>query len=170
MIDDLHYQCDLLSVHADPAVRAAAAEIVTLGIQLSDAFVKAEATNSTLSAKIKVLAAEIKRLKTQLRNAQRAQYGKKSEKSETEKDSSSVGFDDGDPETDDEDETPDDGNEPSKPEEVPNTGTGKNKKSYPSHLRREPREFQPRPDQLCDCSCGQRLHWPMIVCVRAERP
>ncbi|WP_415921984.1 IS66 family transposase [Tateyamaria sp. SN6-1] len=156
MIDDLQYQCDLLSVHADPAVRAAAAEIVTLGIQLSDAFVKAEATNSTLSAKIKVLAAEIKRLKTQLKNAQRAQYGKKSEKSDTEKDTSSAGFDDGDPETDDEDEIPDDGNEPSEPEEVPNTGTGKNKKNYPSHQRRESREFQPRPDQLCDCCCGHR--------------
>lgn len=156
MIDDLHYQCDLLSVHADPAVRVAAAEIVKLGIQLSDAFVEAEATNSTLSAKIEVLAAEIKRLKTQLKNAQRALYGKKSEKSDTENDFPSAGSDSDDPKIDDEDEIPDDGNEPSEPQEIPAAGTGKNKKNYPSYLRREQRAFQPTPDHLCNCGCGHR--------------
>ena len=156
MIEEQQYHCDVLAAHPDSTVSAAAAEIVRTGVQMSDALMQLEAANSTLSAKLKVLAAEIKRLKTQLKNAQRGKYGKKSERSDSEKAPPSVGSDDCNPENDGEEEIPGDGGEPSEPEEVPNTGTGKKKKNYPAHLRREPREYKPHPDQLCGCGCGYR--------------
>ncbi|MDX8347399.1 IS66 family transposase zinc-finger binding domain-containing protein [Cognatiyoonia sp. IB215446] len=156
MIDGIQHKCDFMAEHADPAVHAAAAEIIELSTRLSDALVRSNATNSTLSAKIKVLAAEIKRLKTQLKNAQRSRYGKKSEKFDPEDAAALSDFDEPLSETDDDEEMPVQDAGQSEPNAKSKTGAGKQPKNYPAHLRRETREYEPRPDQLCGCGCGHR--------------
>ncbi len=154
-IDAIHTLCDQLSGHSDSAVRQVAQEIARLSSLLSDDLVKAKAQSSTLSAKLKVLSAEIKRLKTQLKNAQRARYGPKSEQStpggvgenQSVGDHSNSDDDDDDADSSDEAEAP----------PVSNVGKGKAPKKHPAHLRRETRELDPTPDQLCACGCGYRL-------------
>lgn len=156
MIANLLIKCDFLAAHDDSDVREAAKEIVELSTQLSDALVQSEAQNSTLSAKNKVLAAEIKRLKTQLKNAQRAQYGKKSEKAPHREDSLLSDESNADPQAGDDEEMLDEDVGAFEPVAISKVGTGKKEKNYPKNLRRETNIYPPRPDQLCDCDCGHR--------------
>ncbi len=173
-MDSIQRACDQLAGHQDSFVRQTASAIAADDLARDGEVVVLQARLSTASAQIKTLRAEIKRKDERIEKLTRMTFGQKSEKCPQ-----SV------PESGDEEERAPAGPRPAdeqgdtssaSPTTQPSVAKkprgllGRQKLTFPQHLRREVIDLEPELGQFCSCGCRPALVGEKFVEKLAYRP